>query len=783
MKKGFTLVELLAVIVILSIIGLISVPIITSNIEKSRKSAYRSSVQNAIAAAKEYVSKNMEDNDFPEGGISVTTIKYKTGDFRSGIIKRNEDKEIIASNVYNGEYCANGTKNNLIVEKVDSVEECESIDYTSPELKVKVVKVTNTSIMVNAYGYEESSEIVGYSFKIGDSDKKEIKTNKKVASYTFDNLQAGTTYEIEVEVKNENAEKNDSQYTEETYLTKKTIEVRTTEEGVPIFKVSSNSYAKSKEITITYPEIENGENSYLIREFSENAKEVETKVEGNKTSIEVTKNVHITARISYGSGYVENSINIVGIDDKGPEIVNIDNPDNWEKKKVLTITVKDTGAGLASRPYSFDDGKTWIKANDKNKPNVISKVYTENQEVSFLVRDKMGNASSVEEKLDGKKILISKVDTVKPECSLKVVSGTLGTNGWYKDGSIKDVTIGFDTLTDTAIDEKGQVVKTTGIVKTEISNTSSVSSKQTAENKEKQTSTIAKVSGITTLLTQDGIYKAEALVYDEAGNTNTCELEVKRDVKHPVTSVAIVGTKINGNSLNAIDKAILKGQDTYTLNSYIKTTCSDEKSGVSYTSPNQPFTQPSTESLTKYSKTGKCIDKAGNESTKESDKYLIIQNIRTYKCGYDSCRTAACGVESYNVCSDPACGSYGYACNPYTCGCTTCWQQIPYDCSYRQAYSCYKGQSCTQYRDVCCDGNGVAVNCHTCFVRSCSPQYGTCYRTVSQTCYTSSAYTCGCTTCYQTCTAYYSCATAACGVASWKICVNSACGWASCWQL
>lgn len=766
MKRGFTLVELLAVIVILSIIGLISVPIITSNIEKSRKSAYRSSVQNAIAAAKEYVSKNMEDNDFPEGGISVTTIKYKTGDFRSGIIKRNEDKEIIASNVYNGEYCANGTKNNLIVEKVDSVEECESIDYTSPELKVKVVKVTNTSIMVNAYGYEESSEIVGYSFKIGDSDKKEIKTNKKVASYTFDNLQAGTTYEIEVEVKNENAGKNDSQYTEETYLTKKTIEVRTTEVGVPIFKVSSNSYAKSKEITITYPEIENGENSYLIREFSENAKEVETKVEGNETSIEVTKNVHITARISYGSGYVENSINIVGIDDKGPEIVNIDNPDNWEKKKVLTITVKDTGAGLASRPYSFDDGKTWIKGNDKNKPNVISRVYTSNQEVSFLVRDKMGNVSSVEEYTeDGKKILISKVDTVKPECSLKVVSGTLGTNGWYKDGSIKDVTIGFDTLTDTAIDEKGQVVKTTGIVKTEISNTSSVSSKQTAENKEKQTSTIAKVSGITTTLTKDGIYKAEALVYDEAGNTNTCELEVKRDIVNPVTSVAISGTKINGNSLNATDKAILNGQDTYTLNSYIKTTCSDETSGVSYTSPNQPFTQPSTESLTKYSKTGKCIDKAGNESTKESDKYLIIQNKRTYKCGYDSCRAVACGVELYKYCQNgDACGYTWNGC------CST------YDCSYVEDYpsTCAYSSTCTKTERIC-EGTSPWLNyshCHdttksySCTKhRSCTKQ-----RTVSKTCCSG-------------CNVANSCRTPACDVELYKVCVDQACGWAACWQL
>ena len=57
-------------------------------------------------------------------------------------------------------------KNALIVEEVDSEEDCQSIDFTAPDLTVKVVKVTNESIMVNAYARDSQSKIIGYTFQI-----------------------------------------------------------------------------------------------------------------------------------------------------------------------------------------------------------------------------------------------------------------------------------------------------------------------------------------------------------------------------------------------------------------------------------------------------------------------------------------------------------------------------------------------------------------------------------------------------------------------------------------
>ena len=80
-KKGFTLIELLAVIVVLAVIGLITVPIVIDNIERSRVETYRSSVQNAIEAAKEYVSRTSENNDFPINGVDITKINLKNNNF------------------------------------------------------------------------------------------------------------------------------------------------------------------------------------------------------------------------------------------------------------------------------------------------------------------------------------------------------------------------------------------------------------------------------------------------------------------------------------------------------------------------------------------------------------------------------------------------------------------------------------------------------------------------------------------------------------------------------
>jgi len=107
MKKGFTLVELLAVIVVLGVIALIAVPQILNVVEDSRKGAFKDSASGLLEAAEFYYTqyagqdielnladkKVIKDLNFkgtpPDGG---TLYANKVGDF--------------ALQMYNAKYCA-----------------------------------------------------------------------------------------------------------------------------------------------------------------------------------------------------------------------------------------------------------------------------------------------------------------------------------------------------------------------------------------------------------------------------------------------------------------------------------------------------------------------------------------------------------------------------------------------------------------------------------------------------------------------------------------------------
>ena len=58
MKKGFSLVELLAVIVILGLVVLISIPIVNNSINKAKEEAREVQIEEIIKAAKKYAIKN-----------------------------------------------------------------------------------------------------------------------------------------------------------------------------------------------------------------------------------------------------------------------------------------------------------------------------------------------------------------------------------------------------------------------------------------------------------------------------------------------------------------------------------------------------------------------------------------------------------------------------------------------------------------------------------------------------------------------------------------------------
>jgi type IV pilus assembly protein PilA len=75
MKKGFSLVELLAVIVILGLIVLISIPIVNSSINKTKEEAREVQIEEIIKAAKKYAIKNSYILPEVEGAYSHIEVQ------------------------------------------------------------------------------------------------------------------------------------------------------------------------------------------------------------------------------------------------------------------------------------------------------------------------------------------------------------------------------------------------------------------------------------------------------------------------------------------------------------------------------------------------------------------------------------------------------------------------------------------------------------------------------------------------------------------------------------
>ena len=129
MKRGFTLVELLAVIIVLGIIVGIAVPGITKIMEKSKIKAFEASVKGYIKAA------DMDNSD--RGGLKnyysiadgiVTeektneNIDVQTGTSENGSLEI-DNKGKVNGSIYNNRYCAK-----IIDSRINIDEECS---YTS----------------------------------------------------------------------------------------------------------------------------------------------------------------------------------------------------------------------------------------------------------------------------------------------------------------------------------------------------------------------------------------------------------------------------------------------------------------------------------------------------------------------------------------------------------------------------------------------------------------------------------------------------------------------------
>ncbi len=149
MKKGFTLIELIAVIVIIALIGLITVPMIVGVLNNSRQKMFITNVKELISIAEQDVTENSRNCNYDDNTSYLYELSYdndknifKFGNEKinfSGTIVKGSGKIIIDKdgkvnkvNIWNGDIkkCAIFYDDRvLVIENINNKNECQKAKY------------------------------------------------------------------------------------------------------------------------------------------------------------------------------------------------------------------------------------------------------------------------------------------------------------------------------------------------------------------------------------------------------------------------------------------------------------------------------------------------------------------------------------------------------------------------------------------------------------------------------------------------------------------------------
>ena len=177
-KNGFTLVELLAILIILGIIALITVPIISKTLKDARiNTAIDSSYGYIRAVDKLYYSKSLNDEDVVEDGIYTVSELKTLGvsvDGREpleGWVEL-EESEVVAFSIKIGDYVVTKYRDSEIVCEKGEVQPDE-VTSKKMEISAKVDSYVKAALAANSSLTSETallvSEISGVTTNVADS--------------------------------------------------------------------------------------------------------------------------------------------------------------------------------------------------------------------------------------------------------------------------------------------------------------------------------------------------------------------------------------------------------------------------------------------------------------------------------------------------------------------------------------------------------------------------------------------------------------------------------------
>ena len=373
-KKGFTLVELLAVIVILAVVSLIATPMILGVIEKTKKSAFEQSLNGVIKGAELYQTQSLINNNLNECRYysfgsdveDITVIDNKTYyplkelNLKGELPTEGELQicnDIITFETSNGTYSGSYNGSELTINEGDLA----SNDFKTPIIDVFNLTAKVDKIIVSSHAYSPSAGgvIVNYYYKI--DDKEYIKTSD--TSYIFDNLTPNTEYTISIKVENKSGVTKEES---KTIRTKAFGEITISVENSDIWK-------SSKKVTITgttseFPleykiEYYNSEtDTYESTEFTTYTEPFDL----DKMSTEEHPTA-IIARYNNNGDYSDTkTFNVSKIDTSEPVLV-LESITSTTNSITIPFTVGDNESGIASTTCVYGTSTSYGEAGTVNE--------------------------------------------------------------------------------------------------------------------------------------------------------------------------------------------------------------------------------------------------------------------------------------------------------------------------------------------------------------------------------------------------------------------------------
>ena len=375
-KKGFTLIELIAIIVILGVIALITTSQILRLVERNRQNAFELSLENLIKSFELLNSEGSLETDHYEN-VSVTSplLGKSNENFVSGELGYNSDRDVEVRYVSNNEYCGAGTSGKFQIKKGD----CTGLDISAPIIQTISVIPSQYSIRFVIAAEDRETGIAKYEISQDGVNYVEIGSD-----YTLNNLKAATEYEVYIRVTN-----GKNLYTVE----KKTVSTLALE--LPLITITPSGWAKEKNVQIIYPE---GEFTYS---YNLNGTGWQT-VEDNEVNITLYQNGYIVARVSDATTFSQSlttNITMIDIDDPICDIM-ITDENRWATSKQITINGYDYYSGVAGIQKP---GETEFTNNSS-----VSYTTTSQGMLQATVKDNVGRTGTCE-------VEVSRIDPTAPQ--------------------------------------------------------------------------------------------------------------------------------------------------------------------------------------------------------------------------------------------------------------------------------------------------------------------------------------------------------------------------------